>query len=44
MTLPKAEREELINFASSNLWSTELDFFTRSEPAKSIRLRVDDMY
>jgi len=44
ITLPKAESEELMNLASSRRWSTELDFLILSEPARSIKFKVDDMY
>jgi hypothetical protein len=44
ITLPKEDNEVLINFASSNLRSTEFDFFTLSEPAKSINDRVELIY
>ena len=44
MTFPREEREVLINLASSRRRSTELDFLTLSEPARSMRERVEDMY
>lgn len=44
MTLPKADNEVLINLASSSLTSIELVFFTLSEPAKSIKERVECIY
>lgn len=44
MTFPREEREVLMNLASSRRRSAELDFFTLSDPARSIRERVDDMY
>ena len=44
MTLPSEEREVFMNFASSNRKSAELDFLILSEPARSIRERVDEIY
>ena len=44
MTFPREEREVLMNLASSSLTSTELDFLTLSEPARSMSERVEDMY
>ena len=44
MTFPNDESEVLINLASSNLKSTELDFLTLSLPARSIKDNVDEMY
>lgn len=44
ITFPNADNEELINLASSKRWSTEFDFFTLYEPARSIKFNVDDMY
>lgn len=44
MTLPREEREVLMNFASSRRMSTEFVFLTLSEPAKSMRERVEERY
>ena len=44
MTFPREDKEVLINFASSSLRSTEFDFLTLSEPAKSIKDKVDETY
>lgn len=44
ITFPREDKDVLINFASSNLRSTEFDFLTLSEPAKSIKDKVDETY
>lgn len=44
MTFPRELKEVLMNLASSRRRSTELDFLTLSEPAKSIKDKVDDRY
>jgi len=44
MTFPREDKEVLINLASSRRRSAEFDFLTLSEPARSIRDRVEDMY
>lgn len=43
MTLPREEREVLMNFASSSRRSAEFDFLILSEPAKSMRDKVDEI-
>ena len=44
ITFPNEDNEVLINFASSSLTSTEFDFLTLSDPAKSISESVEDIY
>jgi len=44
ITFPSDDRELLMNLASSSRMSTELDFLTLSEPARSIRESVEFMY
>ncbi len=44
ITLPRALKEVLINLASSSLSSVLLDFLILSEPARSIKDILDDMY
>lgn len=44
ITLPRADKEVLINLAYYNLKPVLLDFLTLSEPAKSINENVDDIY